>query len=66
MYIPIKKRQFKSISDAWHTCLNRLQDNEYATNLHLIVNEWSGILKSVLKKYNVDFQLVTSYRHSAM
>ena len=60
---PLKSRQASELTTAWTKLHEKLQDNGFAPELHILDNECSDELKKAFKKHNVDFQRVPPHSH---
>ena len=63
LFIPIKNRQAKSISDAWKLCYISIKKTVHARDLKIFDNECSNLLKSSFNKHNIDLQQVPPHTH---
>ena len=59
----IPNRQGKTLTTAWTTTFQKLQQNGYAPDLHILDNECSSDLKTAFTKYKIDFQRVPPHSH---
>ena len=63
MAVPFKNRQAKLIADAWKYCFDRLKDNIYTPEPHILKKKCSDLLNKSFRKYNIDSQRVTPHTH---